>query len=113
MFAFSPSGAKTVKRRNHLTDEQIEQYIRDHYGLEKDSKNFESHIADCGSCRLRLLESERQELGVLETGLGSATRSPECPTEEVLQAFSMGICAPGSARQIVTHVAGCSYCAPL
>src|SRR5947207_9911012 len=110
MSAFFPSGANTVNRRNHLTDNQIEQYLKDSYGPGMDDENFKSHIKDCKHCRLRL---ERQELGVLKTGSENEIRSPDCPAEEILRAFAVGICPPETSREILLHVTDCNYCAPL
>ena len=101
-----------MNRRNHLTDHEIEQYIETSHGPDIDSHNFESHIEECERCRLRLLQSERRGLGVLETGRRDATRTPECPSEETLEKFLMGACAPDISQQIIQHVTDCSYCAP-
>lgn len=102
-----------MNQQSHLTDREIEKYIEDSYSSGIDSEDFESHVAKCAHCRARLLQLERRKLGVLETGLGSATRTLECPAEEDLQKFVMGACAPDTAERIIQHVTDCSYCAPV
>jgi len=101
-----------VKQPNHLTDHEIAQYIAEGQNLE-DNERFEAHIAKCERCRARLLQSERRELGILEMGLGTATPFPDCPANEPLQGFALGTCASDISRQLMVHVADCSYCAPL
>lgn len=99
---------------NHLTDQEIAQYAADSSGPGMKNQAFESHIAGCNRCQMRLsLESERRNLGILETGLGSSIPTPDCPQGDTLEMFAIGLCSPEESRKIFLHVADCSYCAPL
>jgi CHAT domain-containing protein len=101
-----------VNRRNHLTDKQIELYTS---GTSSAARNqpLERHVATCALCQSRILESAREKLGVQETGPGSQVPTPECPSEESLQKFAVGMSSPETAEQIMEHVADCAYCAPM
>ncbi len=56
--------------------------------------------------------SEHAEFGILETG-GIAEATPECPEDEVLEAFAAGVCSESTARQVLSHLVDCGHCAPL
>ena len=97
---------------SHLTDQQIERYVREIIHPPKDDRQFEAHIAQCESCRLRLLEAERNSLG-LRGPVKRSVAGSGCPSEDGLQAFAAGVCNPGDTAIILDHVAGCDHCAPL
>lgn len=102
-----------MNRRNHLTDQQVEQYASLNSSPTIDQRLIERHITTCERCRARVLEYEREHLGVLEDGPGSETRTPNCPEDDVLQKFAAGVCSPETAEEVMEHVADCRYCAPL
>lgn len=93
---------------SHLTDDQIERYVQQDNDLSGNGP-FEAHIAECESCHSRLLEAERNRLGLRTSRMRNASRSAKCPQEDDLQAFAAGVRPPW----ILEHVAECDYCAPL
>lgn len=92
----------------HLTDNQIERYVQQGNDL-SGAGPFKAHLTECESCRSRLLEAEREQLGLRTSGMRNASRSADCPPEEDLQAFAAGVGPPW----ILEHAAECDYCAPL
>ena len=92
----------------HLTDNQIERYVQQGNDF-SGSGPFEAHLAECEPCRSRLLEAERDRLGLRTSGMRKTGRSANCPQEDDLQAFAAGVGPPW----ILEHAAECDYCAPL
>jgi tetratricopeptide (TPR) repeat protein len=90
-----------------LTDDQIERYVQQGNDLSGNGP-FEAHLAECEPCRSRVLNAERNRLG-LRPGKRDAGPSSDCPPEDDLQAFAAGV----GPSWILEHVAECDYCAPL
>lgn len=103
-----------MNQLTHLTDHQIEEYVRDNCGDGPAAQNeqIEAHLLNCGSCRGRVLETERIHLGVLHHSPGNKTRYPGCPDEEVLAKLVAGVCPQETASQITQHATECDFCGP-
>ena len=101
---------------NHLSDRQIEEYVRDGYGSELVNQQaiaVESHIEDCDRCRERLLASSRQDLRMfLEVPLQEEVdhqRAQDCYDEETLKKFASGL-LPDQNFELTSHISRCDYC---
>ena len=58
-------------------------------------------------------QSERDELGILESSPWIAEPTQECPEVEDLEDIAAGVCPEDRAKGILAHVADCGHCAPL
>ncbi len=96
----------------HLTDDQIERYVQQSNDFSEHGP-FAAHLAECEPCRSRLLEAERNSLGLRGPVKRHVAASDTCPPEDELQAFAAGVCNAGDVARILGHVADCDYCAPL
>ena len=103
------------QRNDHLTDRQIKQYVleADGNGPGTESEGVNSHIVDCGQCRMRVLQSERMHLGIQESAAAGRKQYPGCPGDDLLMEFAAGLCPAETAAQVLQHVAECGYCAPV
>ncbi len=106
---------KLDKQSEHLTDAQIEQYglrTTGPAGTSQD-QHFEAHLAECESCRGRVLAAARSHLTrVTDKSVTTAAR-PDCPTEDQLRDLAAGICPPGKVPAILQHVSQCDHCGPI
>lgn len=99
----------------HLTDAQIERYVRqDANAKNPDAQRlqFDAHVADCESCLGRVLDAERVRLGLLEGDRMRETPYPGCPTDETLQELAAGIGPSETAEATTDHAAHCDFCGP-
>lgn len=99
----------------HLTDAQIENYVQDANANGPDARRLpvEAHVADCDSCRNRVLDAQRNRLGLLEGDCMRETPYPGCPAEETLQDLAAGIGPSESVEATTEHAAHCDFCGPL
>ena len=98
----------------HLTDAQLAEYVNQNPGKSSDAQRqgLEAHVADCDSCRSRLLQAERNHLGLLEGDRMRETPYPGCPADNILQELAAGICDPEIAETSTEHAAHCDFCGP-
>lgn len=95
----------------HLTKIEIAQYVKNAYGFIPRRDELEAHIESCKPCCLKVLESERQKIDLMDRSVERSIPSPECPADEILRAFACGICPRETAQELFLHVASCHYCA--
>jgi hypothetical protein len=110
------------------------------HGQSIDDQHVEAHLADCPSCRNRLLDFHRAHFALLagvsapsgteatdsigkELSLGDARRpadallrtssTPECPSNDDLRQLAAGLSPDAVAAKITQHAATCDHCGPL
>lgn len=116
----------------HLSDAEIEQYGSTVYATgpkaEDRDEVIEAHLADCPSCRDRLLMSQRARLALLtDSPVNTAAhtgssgphppapedRGPDCPLEDDLRDLAAGLSPPDQGAKLTQHAAQCDHCGPL
>ncbi len=129
------------QQSEHLSSAQIEDYGVQNSGLEPDGDiEVEKHLADCPSCRSRVLEFHCRRLGLIAAGRGEAagptrqdpsgdqgpefgelrasptvklTTTPDCLSKEDLLTLAAGLSPEAVASQWMQHVTACDRCATL
>ena len=100
----------------HLTDVQIQDFLGQDGNAnrpEVQGPGLEAHVADCESCRTRVLDAQRIRLGLLEGDRMRETPYPGCPAEETLQDLAAGIAPSEMVEATTEHAAHCDFCGPL
>ena len=100
----------------HLTDVQIQDFLGQDGNAnrpEVQGPGLEAHVADCESCRTRVLDAQRSRLGLLEGDRMRETPYPGCPAEETLQDLAAGIAPSEMVEATTEHAAHCDFCGPL
>jgi CHAT domain-containing protein len=113
----------------HLSDLEIEQYgatvpapqpTTDRGGKDRRTEQIEAHLADCPTCRQRVLTSQRKHLGLaMDPPVNSHHHAdgesphPDCPSEDALRDLAAGLTTPEQASQLTQHAAQCDHCGPL
>jgi Tetratricopeptide repeat len=118
------------QQSEHLSNAQIESYgdRSSGAGPEQDQQveveQVETHLADCPSCRTRLLDFQRAHLDLLAdrtpagTNLSAdirvnAASTPACPSEDDLRELAAGLSPEAVAFSLIQHAATCDHCGPL
>ena len=114
------------QQSEHLSNAQIEDYGKRPFGAGPDqSDEVDQHLADCSSCRSRLLDFQRTHLGLLKDPKQSAgseqladpkvntASTSECPGEDDLRRLAAGLCSDELAGKLIQHAAGCDHCGHL
>jgi hypothetical protein len=124
----SDAGAESVAR-----DEPLR--VND---LRFDDQRVEAHLADCPSCRKRLLDFHRAHFAMLAGPAPDAKRTdsalvdskfanskypvqaqvrtastPECPSDDDLRQLAAGLSSDAVATKLTQHAATCDHCGPL
>jgi hypothetical protein len=130
----SGAGPESEQRGEHLRAD--DQHFFDQ---SVDDQHVEAHLADCPSCRNRLLDFHRAHLALLagvsapggteaadssgkNLGLRDARQpadpllrtasTPECPRNDDLRQLAAGLSPDALAAKITQHAATCDYCGP-
>jgi tetratricopeptide (TPR) repeat protein len=120
------------QQSGHLSDAQVEQYGNTVTTAEPEADDrdhdIETHLADCGVCRERVLAAQRTRFALLavpEMSSGPNARrpgsanpggigpGPNCPDEDDLRKLAAGLCPPDQASKLTQHVAQCDHCGPI
>ena len=104
-----------TQQTEHLTDTQVSRYWEQDSGggLDAERSRVEKHLQDCESCLRRLLQTQRIQLGLRESGPMSATPHPDCPGEEILQEIAAGLTSAEMSEYHTRHISSCDYCGPV
>lgn len=127
------------QRSEHLSDAQVEDYgdLTSGAGPDADSR-VEKHLAECQSCRGRVLQFQRIRMGLLAESnpigsrltassekpeavksnlLGDPTvktaPSPDCPMESDIRDLAAGLLSGAQASALTQHASVCDRCGPL
>jgi CHAT domain-containing protein len=130
------------QRANHqssddksLFDQQSDQQITDQSATDQ---RVEAHLADCASCRNRVLDFHRHRFALLsgpapdakptDSALADSNSAnpkypagpqvrtaatPECPSDDALRQLAAGLTPDALAAQLTQHAATCDHCGPL
>jgi len=136
------------QQSEHLSNAQIENYgdRSSGEGPEQDQHDeerwVEAHLADCSSCRSRVLDFQRthlfrnSELAGPGTGdrmvpdlkpgnpnprdprlpadaQASTASTPDCPNKEDIRLLAAGLCSDATATRLTQHAASCDHCGAL
>jgi hypothetical protein len=127
------------QQSEHLSDAQIEDYGDLTSGAGQDAGGkVEQHLAECSSCRSRVLDFQRTHMGLLpdsnsgdsryaaSSGNAGATEpnlladkkvntdsTPDCPNESDIRYLAAGLLSEGRAAELTQHAATCDHCGPL
>jgi tetratricopeptide (TPR) repeat protein len=127
------------QQSEHLSDAQIEDYGDLPSGAGPDTEGkVEQHLAECSSCRSRLLDFQRSHMGLLagsrvevspfttsSQDLEAAEPSlladknvktdstPDCPNESDIRDLAAGLLPGDRAAGLTHHAAACDHCGPL
>jgi tetratricopeptide (TPR) repeat protein len=148
-----------TEQSEHLSSAQIENYGNRTSGAEPDAaqgderqrldhqssddqsmndQRVEAHLADCPSCRNRVLDFHRHRFAMLSgpapdakpTDLALAdskfanpkypadpqvrtASTPECPSDDALRQLAAGLTPENVAAKLTQHAATCNHCGPL
>jgi hypothetical protein len=148
-----------TEQSEHLSSAQIENYGNRASGAEPDAaqgderqrldhqssddqsmndQRVEAHLADCPSCRNRVLDFHRHRFAMLSgpapdakpTDLALAdskfanpkypadpqvrtASTPECPSDDALRQLAAGLTPEDVAAKLTQHAATCNHCGPL
>jgi tetratricopeptide (TPR) repeat protein len=133
----------TEQQSEHLSNAQIENYGNQTSGAGPDADQrdedqredqwVDAHLADCPSCRSRLLDFQRTHFALLANAklakpalagskLGdpkladpqlNTASTPECPSEDDLRQVAAGLCPDAVAAMLTHHAATCDHCGPM
>ena len=84
--------------------------------LRFDDQRVEAHLADCPSCRKRLLDFHRSHFAMLAGPADPQLRTastPECPSDDDLRQLAAGLSSDAVATKLTQHAATCDHCGPL
>jgi CHAT domain-containing protein len=130
------------QRANHqssdgksLFDQRIDQQVTDQSASDQ---RVEAHLADCASCRNRLLDFHRHRFALLsgpapdarptDSALADSkfanskypadpqvrtAPTPECPSDDALRQLAASLTPEDAAPALTRHAATCDYCGPL
>ena len=113
-----------TEQSEHLSNAQIENYGNQSSGAGPDAdqrdenQRVDAHLADCPSCRSRLLDFHRTHFALLadsklaDPQLTTAS-TPDCPSEDALRQLAAGLCSDALATTLTHHAATCDHCGPL
>jgi hypothetical protein len=124
------------QQSEHLSDAQIEEYGMRTSGVEPvGEEEVEKHLDHCPSCRCRVLEFQRANLGLIsakqplsnfaypsedvERGspgphrIAATNHDAACPSEDELRRLAAGLSPDASGKEMVRHAADCQRCGPL
>jgi anti-sigma factor RsiW len=102
------------QQSEHLSNAQIEEYGSPASGAGAETEErVEQHLADCPSCRSRVLEFQRTRFALLPDPKVNTVSSSNCPCEEDLHNLAAGLSAGPLSAELTAHAAACSRCGPL
>ncbi|MGZ4900788.1 MAG: hypothetical protein ACXV8X_14115, partial [Candidatus Angelobacter sp.] len=81
-----------------------------------EDQRVEAHLADCPSCRNRLLDFHRAHFTLLVEPADLRLRTvstPECPPDDALRQLAAGLSPNDVATKLTQHAATCDHCGPL
>ncbi|MFL6313288.1 MAG: CHAT domain-containing protein [Terriglobales bacterium] len=123
-----------------VIDQQIDQRVTDQRVLDQSvsDERVEAHLADCASCRNRLLDFHRHRFALLsgpapdakptDSALADSNSAnpkypadpqvrtaatPECPSDDTLRQLAAGLTPGALAAQLTQHASTCDHCGPL
>jgi tetratricopeptide (TPR) repeat protein len=115
-----------TEQSEHLSNAQIENYGNRTSGAGPDADQrdkdqtvdtpwVDDHLANCPSCRNRLLDFHRARFGLVETADLQVKTAPtsECPSEDALRQLAAGLTPDDIAPALTRHAATCDHCGPL
>ena len=102
------------QQSEHLSNAQIEQYGKRASGAGSETEDWvEQHLADCPSCRSRVLDFQRTRFALLPDPKVITVSSSNCPSEADLRNLAAGLYPDPKASQLKAHAATCGRCGPL
>ena len=102
------------QQSEHLSNAQIEEYGSPASGAGAETEErVEQHLADCPSCRSRVLEFQRTRFALLPDPKVNTVSSSNCPCEEDLHNLAAGLCSGPLSAELTAHAAACGRCGPL
>jgi len=102
------------QQSEHLSNAQIEEYGSPASGAGAETEErVEQHLADCPSCRSRVLEFQRTRFALLPAPKVNTVSSSNCPCEEDLHNLAAGLCSGPLSAELTAHAAACGRCGPL
>jgi cytochrome c-type biogenesis protein CcmH/NrfG len=104
-----------VKQQSeHLSNAQIEQYGKRASGAGSETEDWvEQHLADCPSCRSRVLDFQRTRFALLPDPKVNKVSTSDCSSEADLRNLAAGLYPDPKASQLKAHAATCGRCGPL
>jgi hypothetical protein len=76
-------------------------------------QEIETHLAECSSCRTRVLASLRSRLKRVTDQPVNTVPRPDCPSEAELRNLAAGLFPPEKAPAVIQHAAQCDHCGPI
>ena len=102
------------QQSEHLSNAQIEKYGSPASGAGAETDEWvEQHLADCPSCRGRVLDFQRTRFSFLPDPNVNTALSSNCPSEDDLRTLAAGLCSDPLAAELTAHAAACGHCGPL
>lgn len=102
------------QQSEHLSNAQIEQYGKRASGAGPETEDWvEQHLADCPSCRSRVLDFQRTRFALLPDHKVNKVSTSDCSSEYDLRNLAAGLCPDPMAAQLKAHAATCDRCGPL
>ncbi len=101
------------QQSGHLSSAQIEEYGSQASGAGPETEEWvERHLADCPSCRSRVLEFQRAHLALFADPNVNTVPKSDCPSEADLRNLAAGLCSEPIAQKLKAHAATCNHCGP-
>ncbi|PYP87922.1 MAG: hypothetical protein DMG65_16215 [Candidatus Angelobacter sp. Gp1-AA117] len=98
----------------HLSSAQIQQYGKRASSAGPETKQrVEKHLADCPSCRSRVLEFQRTQFALLPDLKMKTIPTSECLSEDEIRNLAAGLCTERIAQKLKLHASTCDRCGPL
>lgn len=102
------------QQSEHLSSAQIEEYGSQASGAGPETEEWvERHLADCPSCRSRVLDFRRTQFDLLPDPKVNTVPTSNCPSEDDLRNLAAGLCSDPIALKLTAHAATCDRCGPL
>lgn len=102
------------QQSEHLSNAQIEEYGSQVSGMEPETEEWmERHLADCSSCRSRVLDFQRTQFALLLDPKVKTVPTSACPSEDDLRDLAAGLCSEPIAQKLNAHASTCNHCGPL
>ena len=102
------------QQSEHLSSAQVEEYGSQASGTGPETEErVERHLADCPSCRSRVLEFQRTHLALLADPNVKTAPKSDCPSEADLRNLAAGLCSEPIALKLKAHASTCDHCGPV
>ncbi len=102
------------RQSEHLSRAQIENYGSQSSGAGPEADAWiENHLADCPSCRSRVLDFQRTHFALSPDPKVNNGITSDCPSENDLRNLAADLCSADQAAKSTSHAATCKRCGPL